>query len=78
VTQSGKYVNRSGGIEGIWLSGKTLETADPGIASSTPPLTPTKITFKKEHRVSVLYTGDDKESGLSCVVGAPVSCTIGD
>jgi len=25
----------------------------------------------------VLYTGHVKEPGLSCVVGAPVSCTMG-
>ena len=60
-------------------------TADPGIASSIP-LTPTKITKKeictgssqeKCSRVSVLYTGHVKEPGLSCVVGTPVSCTMG-
>jgi len=59
-------------------------TADPGIASSIP-LTPTKITKRryvlvlprKNTRVSVLYTGHVKEPGLSCVVGAPVSCTMG-
>ena len=28
-------------------------------------------------RVSVLYTGHVKVPGLSCVVGAPVSCTLG-
>jgi len=51
-----------------------------------PPLTLTKITKKeictgssqeKCSRVSVLYTGHVKEPGLSCVVGAPVSCTMG-
>jgi len=26
--------------------------------------------------VSVLYTGHVKEPGLSCVVGAPVSCVV--
>jgi len=60
-------------------------TADPWIASSIP-LTSTKITKrryvlvlprKKCSRVSVLYTEKVKELGLSCVVGAPVSCTIG-
>ena len=62
-------------------------TADPGIASSTP-LTPTKITKKEIHvctgssqekysRISVLNTEHVKEPGLSCVVGAPVSCTMG-
>ena len=69
--------------EGIWLSGKT--PADPGIASSIP-LTSQQL-LKKEictgssqekcSRVSVLYTGHVKEPGLSCVVGAPVSCTMG-
>jgi len=60
-------------------------TADPGIANSILP-TPTKITNKeictgssqnKCSRVSVFYTGHVKEPGLSCVVGAPVSCTMG-
>jgi len=57
--------------------------ADPGIASSTP-LTPTKITKTRRYvleqcsRVSVLYTGHVKEPGLSCVVGASVSCTMGN
>ena len=51
-------------------------TADPGIASSIPPLQ-LKL-LKKEictgssqakcSRVSVLYTGHVKEPGLSCVV----------
>jgi len=32
---------------------------------------------EKCSRVSVLYTGHVKEAGLSYVVGAPVSCTMG-
>ena len=59
--------------------------ADPGIVSLIP-LTPTEITKKeictgscqeKCSRVLVLFTGHVKESSLSCVVGAPVTCTLG-
>ena len=69
--------------DGIWLSGKTLDHRPSDCEFDPPPLTPSKITIctgsslAKCSRVSVLYTGDVKEPGLSCVVGAPVSCTLG-
>jgi len=37
----------------------------------------TYVYNEKCSRVSVLYTGHIKEPGLSCVVGAAVSCTMG-
>jgi len=67
--------------DGIWLSGKTLDLR-PSDCELTP-LTPSKITIctgssqTKCSRVSVLYTEYVKEPGLSCVVGALVSCTMG-
>jgi len=71
--------------ERIWLSGKTLDCR-PRDCEFDPPSLQLKL-LKKEictgssqekcSRVSVLYTGHVKEPGLSCVVGAPVSCTMG-
>ena len=37
----------------------------------------TGSSLEKCSRTSGLYTGYVKEPGLSCVVGAPVSCTMG-
>ena len=79
---SAHYLDNS---EGIWLSGKTLKCR-PRDCEFDPPSLQLKL-LKKEvctgssqekcSRVSVLYTGHIKEPGLSCVVGAPVSCTMG-
>jgi len=45
-------------------------TAGPGIARSS------QEKCSRVQNVSVLYNGHIKEPGLSCVVGAPVSCTL--
>jgi len=37
----------------------------------------TGSSHEERSRVSVLYTGHVKEPGLSCVMGAPVYCTLG-
>ena len=71
--------------EGIWLSGKTLDCRARDCEFDPPSLQLKLLRSKlcagssqdKCSRVSVLYTGHVKEPGLSCVVGAPVSCTIG-
>jgi len=60
-------------------------TTDPGIASSIP-LTTTTITKRRyilvlPRKNALVYQcftpGHVKEPDLSCVVGAPVSCTMG-
>ena len=70
--------------EGIWLSGKTLDCRHRDSEFDPPSLqlkllkgVCTGSSQEKCSRVSVLYTGHVKEPGLSCVVGAPVSCTMG-
>jgi len=71
--------------EGIWLSGKTLDSRPrdcefdpPSLQLQLPKMEiRTDSSQEKCFRVSVHYIGQVKEPDLSCVVGAPVSCTIG-
>jgi len=69
--------------EGIWLSGKTLDCR-PRDCEFDPPSLQLKLLngdiywfLEKCSCVLVDYTGHVKEPGLSCVVGTPVSCTMG-
>jgi len=69
---------------GIWLSGKTLDCRPRDCEFDSPSLRLKLLKGDmywffpgKCSRVSVLYTGHVKKPGLSCVVGNPVSCTMG-
>jgi len=59
-------------------------TADPGIASSTSLTHQLKVfkvdvywLFPEQNAPMYQCFGHDKEPGLFCVVGDPVSCTMG-